>query len=70
MKSRKKKEKDKKNSKGTNNPPLDEHSQARQNVQQEEMSQHSMLQNLKSLSEDEFNSKFEKMLVSCLFICM
>ena len=70
MKSKKKKEKEKKNSKSGSNPPPDEHSQGRQNVQQEEMSQHSMRQNLKSLSEDEFNSKFEKMLVSCLFICM
>jgi len=62
MKSKKKKDKEKKNSKSGNNPPPDEHSQGRQNVQQEEMSQHSMRQNLKSLSEDEFNSKFEKML--------
>ena len=60
MKSKKTKKEKKKLSKVTTGQ---EDSQSGQDVQQDEM-----LQNLKSLPEDEFNTKFEKMLVSCIFV--
>ena len=64
MKGRKKKE-SKHKGKAPKDPPGDERSQGGQNVQQDEASQQvMMLQKLKDLPEDEFNSKFEKMLVS------
>lgn len=70
MKSKKtKKGTHKKISKHSKDPPGDEHSQEGQSVQQDEAAQHAMLQNLKSLPEDEFNTKFEKMLVGCIFVC-
>ena len=63
MKSKKnKKDKDKNRYKSVSGPQSDDH-QGGQSMQHEEASQREMLQKLKSLPEDEFNSKFEKMLV-------
>ncbi|XP_065058527.1 protein diaphanous homolog 2-like isoform X2 [Rhopilema esculentum] len=63
MKSKKhKKDKDKKRDKTINGPLGDDQHQGAQNAQPEEASQKEELEKLKRLPEDEFNSKFEKML--------
>lgn len=64
MKSKKnRKDKDKSKHKGHNGPQGDDHHSGSQSMQHEAASQKEMLMKLKSLPEDEFNSKFEKMLV-------
>ena len=70
MKSKKnRKDKDKSKSKSIKDVPGDIHPQGGHNVQQDEASENTMTQQkLKSLPEDEFNLKFEKMLVGFLIL--